>query len=97
MYGYNDFINNRLRLESVTPVALMHVFGKLMGFMSCYDLPHFTLQSASFYAMKWYELRGNLLDFILHCFINRVLLSNQLSNNLRHCEVKLLGSLLMEP
>lgn len=46
-------------------MALMHGFGKLMGFMACYNLPHFTLQSASFYAMKWHELRGNLLDFIL--------------------------------
>ena len=72
----HDFINNRLRLESVTPMALMHGFGKLMGFMACYNLPHFTLQSASFYAMKWYELRGNLLDFILHYLINRVILSN---------------------
>ena len=34
----------------------MHVFGKLMGFMACYNLPHFTLQSASFHAMKWYKL-----------------------------------------
>ena len=57
-------------------MALMHVFGKLMGFMACYNLPHFMLQSASFYAMKWYELRGNLLDFILHYLINRVILSN---------------------
>lgn len=37
-------------------MALMHVFGELMGFMAYYNLPHFTLQSASFYAMKWYEL-----------------------------------------
>jgi len=51
-------------------MTLMHGFGKLMGFMVCYNLPHFTLQSASFYAMKWYELRGNLLDFILHYFMN---------------------------
>ena len=38
----HDFINNRLRLESVTPMALMHVFGELMGFMAYYNLPHFT-------------------------------------------------------
>ena len=57
-------------------MALMHVCCKLMGFMLCYNLAHFTLQSASFYAMKWHELRGNLLDFILHYFINRVILSN---------------------
>jgi len=57
----HDFINNRLRIESVTPMALMHVFGKLMGFMPCYNLPHFTLQSGSFHAVKWYELRGHLL------------------------------------
>jgi hypothetical protein len=44
----HDFINNRLRLESVTPMALMHVFGNLMGFMSCYNLAHFTLQFGSF-------------------------------------------------
>jgi len=31
-----DFMNNRLRLESVTPMALMHVCCKLMGFMPCY-------------------------------------------------------------
>ena len=47
----HDFINNRLRLESVIPMALMHVFGKLKGFMSCYNLAHFTLQFASFYAV----------------------------------------------
>ena len=56
-----DFMNNRLRLESVTPMVLMHGFGKLMGFMPCYNLAHFTLQSGSFHAMKWYELRGHLL------------------------------------
>ena len=44
----HDFINNRLRLENVTPMALMHVFGNLMGFMPCYNLAHFTLQSGSF-------------------------------------------------
>lgn len=49
----HDFINNRLRIESVTPMALMHVFGKLMGFMPCYNLALFTLQSASFYAVIW--------------------------------------------
>ena len=52
----HDFINNRLRLESVTPMVLMHVFGDLTGFKSCYNLPHFTLQYGSFHAMKWYEL-----------------------------------------
>ena len=52
----HDFINNRLRLESVTPMALMHVFGNLMGVMSCYNLAHFVLQSSSFHAVKWYEL-----------------------------------------
>lgn len=62
--------------QTITPMALMRVCCKLMGFMACYNLPHFTLQSASFYAMKWYELRGNLLDFILRYFINRVILSN---------------------
>ena len=49
----HDFINNRLRLESVTPMALMHVFGNLMGFIPCYNLAHFTLQFASFYAVIW--------------------------------------------
>ena len=49
----HDFMNNRLRIEIVTPMALMHVFGKLMGFMPCYNLPHFTLQFASFYAVIW--------------------------------------------
>ena len=44
----HDFINNRLRLESVTPMALMHVFGNLMGVMSCYNLAHFTMQFGSF-------------------------------------------------
>ena len=59
-----DFINNRLRLESVTPMALMHVFGKLMGFMPCYNLAHFTLQSASFCLAIWVILRGNLAHFM---------------------------------
>ena len=59
----HDFINNRLRLESVTLMALMHVFGKLMGFMPCYNLAHFTLQSASFYVVIWLILRGNLPHF----------------------------------
>ena len=49
----HDFINNRLRLESVKPMALMHVFGKLMGFMPCYNLALFTLQFGSFYAVIW--------------------------------------------
>jgi len=49
----HDFINNSLRIECVTPMALMHVFGKLMGFMPCYNLAHFTLQFASFYAVIW--------------------------------------------
>ena len=47
----HDFINNRLRLENVTLMALMHVCCKLMGFMPCYNLAHFTLQFASFYAV----------------------------------------------
>ena len=47
----HDFINNRLRLESVIPMALMCVCCKLMGFMPCYNLAHFTLQFASFYAV----------------------------------------------
>ena len=46
----HDFINSRLRLENVTPMALMCVCCKLMGFMPCYNLAHFALQFASFYA-----------------------------------------------
>ena len=34
----------------------MRVCCKLMGFMPCYNLAHFALQFASFYAVKWYEL-----------------------------------------
>ena len=49
----HDFMNNRLRIESVIPMALMHVFGKLMGFMSCYNLAHFTLQFTSFWLAIW--------------------------------------------
>ena len=49
----HDFINNRLRLENVTLMALMHVCCKLMGFMPCYNLAHFTLQFGSFYAVIW--------------------------------------------
>ena len=49
----HDFINSRLRLESVTPMVLMHVFGDLTGFKSCYNLAHFALQFASFYAVIW--------------------------------------------
>ena len=49
----HDFINNRLCLENVTPMALMHVCCKLMGFMPCYNLAHFTLQFSSFYAVIW--------------------------------------------
>ena len=57
----HDFINNRLRLESVTPMALMHVFGNLMGFMPCYNLAHFALQFASFYAVIWLILCGEMV------------------------------------
>lgn len=57
----HDFINNRLRLENVTPMALMHVFGKLMGFMPCYNLAHFTLQFASFYAVIWLISCGEMI------------------------------------
>lgn len=49
----HDFINNRLCLENVTPMALMHVCCKLMGFMPCYNLAHFALQFGSFYAAIW--------------------------------------------
>ena len=49
----HDFINNRLRIESVTPMALMCVCCKLMGFMPCYNLAHFALQFGSFYAAIW--------------------------------------------
>lgn len=57
----HDFINNRLRLESVTPMALMHVFGNLMGFMPCYNLAHFTLQFASFHAVIWFISYGEMV------------------------------------
>ena len=50
--------------QTVTPMALMHVFGKLMGFMPCYNLAHFTLQSGSFYAAICLILRGNLAHFM---------------------------------
>ena len=49
----HDFINNRLRLKSVAPMALMHVCCKLIGFMLCYNLAHFALQFASSYAVIW--------------------------------------------
>ena len=57
----HDFINNRLRLENVTLMALMHVCCKLMGFMACYNLAHFTLQSASFYAVIWFISYGEMV------------------------------------
>lgn len=57
----HDFINNKLRLESVTLMALMHVCCKLMGFMACYNLAHFTLQSASFYAVIWLISCGEMV------------------------------------
>ena len=39
--------------QTITPMALMRVCCKLMGFMPCYNLAHFTLQFASFYAVIW--------------------------------------------
>ena len=39
--------------QTITPMALMHVCCKLMGFMPCYNLAHFTLQFGSFYAVIW--------------------------------------------
>ena len=57
----HDFINNRLRLESVIPMALMHVCCKLMGFIPCYNLAHFALQFASFYAVIWLISCGEMV------------------------------------
>ena len=57
----HDFINNRLRLDNVTPMALMHVCCKLMGFMPCYNLAHFALQFASFYAVIWLISCGEMV------------------------------------
>ncbi|ERK02263.1 hypothetical protein HMPREF9145_0419 [Segatella salivae F0493] len=45
-------------------MALMHVCCKLMGFMPCYNLPHFTLQFASFYAAIWLISCCNLAHFM---------------------------------
>lgn len=42
-------------------MALMHVFGKLMGFMPCYNLAHFTLQFASFHAVIWLISCGEMV------------------------------------
>ena len=50
--------------QTVTPMALMHVFGNLMGFMPCYNLAHFTLQFALFYAVIWVILRCNMAHFM---------------------------------
>ena len=60
----HDFMNNRLRIESVTPMALIRVCCKLMGFMPCYNLVHFALQFALFYAVIWVILCGNLAHFM---------------------------------
>ena len=57
----HDFINNKLRLESVTPMVLMHVCCNLMGFMPCYNLAHFALQFASFYAAIWLISCGEMV------------------------------------
>ena len=43
--------------QTITPMALMHVFGKLMGFMPCYNLAHFA-------AAVCLILRGNLAHFM---------------------------------
>ena len=42
-------------------MALMHVFGNLMGFMPCYNLAHFALQFASFYAVIWLISCGEMV------------------------------------
>ena len=42
-----------LMYQTITPMALMRVCCKLMGFMPCYNLAHFTLQFSSFYAVIW--------------------------------------------